>query len=132
MLKYIVGITCVFVAHVTEAHPLEGSWQFVKGEYYSEGQVFYAEAPDVTSVKVLSGGHFNYITQKNGEFHYAAGGRYEITEDAFIEHVDYGNIPSLLGKELVFDYELKEQLWHHTLYQEGELVEYEVWQRVAQ
>ncbi|MEO2265739.1 hypothetical protein V1358_00140 [Pseudoalteromonas sp. YIC-656] len=111
------------------SHPLEGSWQFVSGEYFTPQGDFKAQAPQISSTKVISAGHFNYVTRKNGAFHYAAGGRYEITDTQFIEYIDYGNIPSLLDKRLAFDFELIGDVWHHRLFEQGKLVEYEIWRR---
>ena len=129
-MRFLCAIALLLVGLQAQSHPLEGSWQFVSGEYYTKHGDFSAKAPQISSTKVISDGHFNYVTRKEGSFHYAAGGRYDISEEHFIEYIDYGNIPSLLGKRLVFTYKLDGDLWHHRLYEQGKLIEYEIWKRL--
>ncbi|MFY8275146.1 hypothetical protein AAEU32_13555 [Pseudoalteromonas sp. SSDWG2] len=133
-LSRLMGISALLVvpclANASNCGELEGSWQFVRGEYYTKQGKTVANAPLISSVKVIASGYFNYVTQRQGQFHYAAGGRCAIEDDKFVEYVDYGNIPSLLNKRLAFDYALKDNQWHHRLYQDGVLVEYEVWRKL--
>ncbi|KTF18527.1 hypothetical protein [Pseudoalteromonas sp. H105] len=112
------------------ANPLLGSWEFVEGKYAVDGGFVTAKAPELTSVKLITGTHFNYITQKNGEFHYAGGGKYVLTNQQFVETFSYGNIPSLLGKTMAFDYKIDGNLWHHSLTENGKLIEAEVWRKI--
>jgi hypothetical protein len=112
------------------ANPLLGSWEFVEGKYAVDGGLVTAKAPELTSVKLITGTHFNYITQKNGEFHYAGGGKYVLTNQQFVETFSYGNIPSLLGKTMAFDYKIDGDLWHHSLTENGKLIEAEVWRKI--
>ncbi len=130
LLTKLAVLAMLICAQQAWSHPLEGSWQFVSGEYFTASGNFKAKAPEITSTKVIAGGHFNYVTLKNDQFHYAAGGRYQIIDTQFVEYIDYGNIPTLLGKRLAFDFELVGDEWHHRLYEQGKLVEYEIWRRL--
>ncbi|EWH07345.1 MULTISPECIES: hypothetical protein [Pseudoalteromonas] len=129
MLK-IFGISSLLLASFANANPLVGSWQFVEGKYATKEGYVTAKAPELTSVKLITDTHFSYITQKNGNFHYAGGGKYVLQDQQFIETFSYGNVPSLQGKTMAFDYKVDGDLWHHTLYENGKLVEAEIWQRI--
>lgn len=120
----------LLVAGQTFANPLLGSWEFVEGKYAVDDGYVTAKAPQLTSVKLITKTHFNYITQKNGQFHYAGGGKYIIKDQQFIETFGYGNIPSLLGKTMAFDYKIEGDLWHHSLTENGKLVEAEIWRKL--
>ncbi|KAF7771225.1 hypothetical protein PCIT_a4286 [Pseudoalteromonas citrea] len=127
-------VTCsIFVLNISivSANPLIGTWQYVKGQYATENGLVEAQAPQLTSTKIVSDGHFNYITQQGGKFLYAGGGTYTLDKDHFIEHVKYGNVASILGKTMAFTYKVEGDLWHHTLHEDGKLVEKEIWKRVA-
>lgn len=129
-MKAIVLVGLIFTSTTLQANPLLGSWEFVKGKYATKDGYVTAKAPEITSIKLITESHFNYITQKNGAFHYAGGGEYKLQNKQFIETFSYGNIPSLLGKTMAFDYKITGQLWHHSLTENGKLVEAEVWRRI--
>jgi hypothetical protein len=107
-----------------------GTWEYVEGKYATEAGYVSATAPELTSVKIVSENHFSYITQKKGKFLYAGGGPYKLENNHFIETVAYGNVESLLGKTMAFSYKIEGDLWHHTLHENGKLVESEIWKRV--
>ncbi len=129
-MKNTLLLSSLFISSMVSANPLLGSWQFVEGKYATNDGYVTAKAPEITSVKLITPSHFSYITQKQGNFHYAGGGKYVLQDQQFIETFSYGNVPSLLGKTMAFDYKIKGDLWHHTLYENGKLVEAEVWQRI--
>ncbi len=129
-MKVILLAGLFFTSTVLQANPLLGSWEFVEGKYATKDGFVTAKAPEITSIKLVTDSHFNYITQKNGIFHYAGGGEYKLQDKQFIETFSYGNIPSLLGKTMAFDYKIAGQLWHHSLTENGKLVEAEVWRKI--
>lgn len=128
-MKFI-GVCLLAFSFFSMANPLLGSWEFVEGKYAVDDGFVHAKAPQLTSVKLITPTHFNYITQKDGKFHYAGGGKYELKNQQFVETFSYGNIPSLLGKTMAFDYKVEGDLWHHSLTENGKLVEAEVWRRI--
>lgn len=123
-------LSAALFASTVGANPLLGSWQFVEGKYATDQGYVTAKAPELSSVKLITASHFSYITQKNGAFHYAGGGNYEIKAGQFIETFQYGNIPSLAGKTMAFDYKVEGDLWYHSLTENGKLIEAEVWKRI--
>lgn len=129
-MKTLILAILLFTSSLLQANPLLGSWEFVEGKYATDDGFVNAKAPEISSIKLITQGHFNYITQKNGVFHYAGGGEYILKNQQFIETFSYGNIPSLLGKTMAFDYKIEGKLWHHSLTQNGKLVEAEVWRKI--
>ncbi|KZN59772.1 hypothetical protein [Pseudoalteromonas luteoviolacea] len=126
----LIILAFAFISPLLLANPLVGTWEFVKGEYATpEGKVT-ASAPTVTSTKIINNTHFSYITSSNSKFHYAGGGTYEIKDNYFIEVVTLGNVENLIGRRMAFTYEIKGNLWHHKLVENGKFVEYEVWKKV--
>ncbi|MEH6393856.1 hypothetical protein [Pseudoalteromonas sp.] len=129
-MKTLILTSLLLASPLASANPLLGSWEFVEGKYAVDGGFVTAKAPELTSIKLITANHFNYITQKNGEFHYAGGGKYTLKNQQFVETFAYGNIPSLLGKTMAFDYKIEGNLWHHSLTENGKLVEAEVWRKI--
>lgn len=75
-MKSLLLASLLITSPLVLANPLLGSWEFVEGKYAVEQGFVTAKAPELTSVKLITATHFNYITQKNGQFHYAGGGQY--------------------------------------------------------
>ncbi|MCG7550338.1 hypothetical protein [Pseudoalteromonas sp. Of7M-16] len=128
-MKYLV-LMCLLVSPITIANPLVGTWEFVSGEYATESGRVKASAPQVTSTKIINESHFSYITSSGNKFHYASGGTYQVKGNKFIETVTLGNVDSLIGRTMSFTYEVKDNLWHHKLVEDGKFIEYEIWKRV--
>lgn len=129
-MKSLLLASLLIASPIAVANPLLGSWEFVQGKYAVEDGFVSAKAPELTSVKLITAMHFNYITQKNGKFHYAGGGQYTFKNEQFVETFAYGNIPSLVGKTMAFDYKIEGNLWHHSLTENGKLIEAEVWRKI--
>ena len=79
-MKTLILTSLLLASPLALANPLLGSWEFVEGKYAVEQGYVTAKAPELTSIKLVTATHFNYITQKNGEFHYAGGGKYTLKE----------------------------------------------------
>lgn len=114
-MKFTIFACLVLLPYSVFANPLLGTWEFVQGKYAVEDGFVSAKAPEITSIKLVTATHFSYITEKNGQF---------------IETFEYGNIASLMGKTMAFDYKVEGNLWHHSLTDNGQLVEAEVWRKI--
>ncbi|USD27142.1 hypothetical protein J8Z24_09065 [Pseudoalteromonas sp. SCSIO 43201] len=123
-------LVILMVSTAALSNPLLGTWEFVEGEYATPNGRITAKAPELTSTKLITETHHSYITQSRGEFKHAGGGSYKLEGDQFIETYEYGNIPSLLGRTMSFNYKVDGKLWHHELYEDGKFVEREVWKKV--
>lgn len=112
------------------AHPLEGSWQLLSGEVNEQGQQLdYAKA-SMQGVKVISGNHFSFISQKDGKFYAAAAGSITLQGQSYSETPKYASYPPMIGETYRFVYRLEGDLWHNERYADGKLVERETWQRL--
>lgn len=129
-MRFVIFVGLALLPCPVFANPILGTWEFVQGKYAVENGFVTAKAPEITSVKLVTASHFSYITEKNGQFSYAGGGQYKLTDGQFIETFKYGNIASLMGKTMAFDYKVAGNLWHHSLTENGQLVEAEVWRKI--
>lgn len=129
-MRFVIFVGLALLSCSVFANPLLGTWEFVQGKYAVENGFVSAKAPEITSVKLVTASHFSYITETNGQFSYAGGGQYKLTDGQFIETFKYGNIASLMGKTMAFDYKVAGNLWHHSLTENGQLVEAEVWRKI--
>ena len=129
-MRFVIFVGLALLSCSVFANPLLGTWEFVQGKYAVENGFVTAKVPEITSVKLVTASHFSYITEKNGQFSYAGGGQYKLTDGQFIETFKYGNIASLMGKTMAFDYKVAGNLWHHSLTENGQLVEAEVWRKI--
>ncbi len=129
-MRFVIFVGLALLPCPVFANPILGTWEFVQGKYAVENGFVTAKAPEITSVKLVTASHFSYITEKNGQFSYAGGGQYKLTDGQFIETFKYGNIASLIGKTMAFDYKVAGNLWHHSLTENGQLVEAEVWRKI--
>lgn len=77
-MKSILLVSLLIISPLVLANPLLGSWGCVEGKYAVEQGYVSAKAPELTSVKLITTTHFNYIIHKNGQFYYAGGGQYTL------------------------------------------------------
>jgi hypothetical protein len=77
---------------------LEGTWQLLSGQPLPEG---------ARDIKMLSNGRFMFAAYDTGSGRplYAAGGTYELKDNAYVEHLDFASDKigaGLIGKEQSF------------------------------
>ncbi|GMM84915.1 hypothetical protein [Pseudoalteromonas sp. MTN2-4] len=130
-MKSILYIFILSISLSAFANPLKGTWEYVSGEYATPDGNVKAEAPAVTSTRIVSDTHFSYITRHSDKFAYAGGGTYVIKDNYFIETVEYGNLEDYIGRTMAFTFKIEGDLWYHTLYENGKFVESEIWKRVT-
>jgi hypothetical protein len=129
-MKSIIFFILSAISLSVFANPLKGTWKYVSGEYVTPNGNVKAEAPAVTSTKIISETHFSYITLHSNKFAYAGGGTYVIEGNKFIETVKYGNLESYIGRTMVFTFKIEGDLWFHSLFENGKFVESEIWKKV--
>jgi len=114
----------------SQAHPLEGSWQLLSGEVNEQGQqIDYAKAK-MQGVKVISGNHFSFISQKDGKFYAAAAGSIQLEGQNYSETPQYASYAPMIGETYRFVFRLDGDLWHNERFADGKLVERETWKRL--
>jgi len=109
---------------------LAGAWLFAGRKRDSEIQRRNTNQPRKT-MKILSGTRFQWIAYntETKEFKGTGGGRYTTENGRYTEHIEFfSKDDTRVGAKLGFDYEIKENEWHHSgLNSKGQPM-YEVWQ----
>ena len=113
----------------TGVHPLQGNWELVSARFTrASGETTEVKAPQLRSLKVIGPSRFAFITvREDGSLARAAGGRYRIEGDKYIETIDYTSASHMRG-DYIFDWRVEGDLWYHTGTHEGVRFE-EVWRR---
>jgi hypothetical protein len=102
---------------------LQGSWVRIDDE-----------APEGQTIKILTEERFAFGLHAKNEI-VAGGGRYVLGDETYTETIEYHWMPSLVGKTVVFDCDIDDDMWHHTgkiKTAGGVLVIDEVWERIEQ
>ncbi len=114
------------------ADPLQGAWRLVDGEYLDEaGKLVRYDEVRMTSIKVVSDGHYSFISHAGERFWGAGAGRYRLDGGHYTEQPMSTSYPLPAGKEYRFIYRFNEDgAWELERWEEGKRVEREVWRRV--
>lgn len=113
-----------------EPGELYGAWLFSNRVRNGElGNPRSAENPRKT-LKILSGTRFQWIAYntETKQFMGTGGGTYSTKDDKYTENIDFfSRDNSRVGASLQFDFELKDEDWHHKgLSSKGDPI-YEIW-----
>ena len=84
------------------------------------------------TMKILSGTRFQWIAYNSdtGEFFGTGGGTYTTKNGRYTEHIlFFSRDNSRVGASLAFNYELKDDQWHHSGYSSKGDPLYEIWTR---
>ncbi|EGM70478.1 hypothetical protein [Shewanella sp. HN-41] len=114
---------------------LLGSWQLVSGQYLDDkAQWVDYQTLNLTAIKVISEGHFSFTTMKvvegKRQFWAAGAGTYQATATEYRERPELNSFGVSDRAEFVFSYRIEGHQWHTQRFEEGELKETEVWQRL--
>lgn len=130
IIVIIMSFAFSFSVNAVE-NEFKGSWQLLSGEYLNnEGKLIQYEDLEISSIKIISGTHFSFVSMSGNKFWSAGAGRYRFTESEYIEspiHTSYG---VTVGKEYVFTYKVENNIWYNSRWNKGKRVEYEVWQKL--
>lgn len=110
---------------------LAGAWLFSGRKRDGEIQRRDTNRPRKT-MKILSGTRFQWIAYntETKEFKGTGGGRYTTENGRYTEHIEFfSKDDSRVGAQLGFDYELKDDEWHHSGLNSKGLPMYEIWKR---
>ncbi|HEY7883802.1 MAG TPA: hypothetical protein VIC08_02530 [Cellvibrionaceae bacterium] len=120
----------LLIALSLQAHPLEGSWQLVSGKIITDGVTTdYAEAK-MQGIKVIAGNHFSFSSHNSEGFYAAAAGKIIIGGDSYAEIPIYASYPPMIGETYQFRFTVDGDIWEKLRYEQDELVEREIWQRL--
>ena len=108
---------------------LQGAWLFYGRKRDGQLTTRDADQPRKT-MKILSGTRFQWIAYntETGEFSGTGGGTYTTIDNKYTENIDFfSRDASRVGAKLTFDFEIVENVWHHSgLNSRGEPL-YELW-----
>lgn len=109
------GITTKVWERVSdETSDLTGTWVITGRE--RNGQMNTMTPGDRRTVKILSGGRFQWIAFNSAtkEFNGGGGGTYTAENGIYTENIEFfSRDASRVGASLEFQYEVKEGKWHH-------------------
>ena len=119
----------IFKAAPSLAQDLDGKWLFAtRGP--DKGQERRGEENPRKTLKILQDGRFQWIAYQTEtmKFSGAGGGSFTSEEGEYTEHIEFfSKDNSRVGATLKFNYELKDNDWHHTgKNSKGEPM-YEIW-----
>lgn len=128
----ILAIVCsLLLSFNASSNPFKGTWQLVSGEYIDyQGNLIKYQQLNLSSIKVLSEEHFSFVTMEGDKFWSSGAGNYAYTEKVYVESPIYTSYNAPKGGKYRFDYQLKEDKWYNSRWEEGIRVEYEVWQKI--
>lgn len=133
MQKTLACLLCVILSlfpAALSANPLEGSWRLVSGQLIDDETITDYDEAQIKSIKVIAGNHFSFVSHKGDSFYASAAGRVVVDGDSYSEVPQYASYPPLIGKTFSFTFELDGDVWRKERYENGKLVEVEVWQRL--
>ena len=110
---------------------LVGSWEFVSGRYTTTGKPpIEVKSPELRALKVITGTHFSYVTEKgDGTFYVAGAGSCKLEQDKYTETLDYSSVATMKKKSYTFKYRIENDLWYMEGKEDDSYTE-EVWRRV--
>lgn len=128
--RYLLLLILLPCSFTLTANPLEGSWQLVSGKLIENDVTTEYNEARMNSIKVIAGNHFSFVSHSGDNFYAAAAGTVIIDGMNYSEIPRYASYPPLIGKTFSFTYELNGDTWEKKRYENSELVEVEVWQRL--
>ncbi|MES2649299.1 MAG: hypothetical protein V4717_20640 [Bacteroidota bacterium] len=92
---------------------LIGTWKLVSGKSTHNDSTSNYEAANTNAIKIVTPTHFAVLSQgTDNRFGNAVAGKVKLEGDRYIESVAYCNVPSIIGKDMAFTYELTGDRWH--------------------
>jgi len=107
---------CIYADPVSAQASLEGTWQATYLEFSTPDTTFKATGDQASSqVKVINQTHFATINQgKDMESSMFNGGKYDLTNDTYTEHLEYFSAPAQIGKSFTFESKIDGDKWEIT------------------
>ena len=101
------------VAFSQQNTALIGTWKLVSGKATHNDSTSNYEAATVNAIKIVTPTHFAVFSQgTDNTFGNAVAGKVKVEGGKYIESIGYGNVPAVIGKDMIFTYELTGDKWH--------------------
>jgi hypothetical protein len=113
----------------TANSPLAGAWRIRERET-QPGQMSVMQRGPRKTIKWLSGDRFQWaaINTETKQFFGTGGGIYTLDDGKYTEHIEFfSRDPQRVGASLSFDYEVKNDDWHHRGKSSAGNPIYEIW-----
>lgn len=111
-----------------QSDDLTGNWVFTGRKQNNE--ISRSTPGDRRTVKILGGGRFQWIAFNSAtkEFSGTGGGTYSAENGVYTENIEFfSRDDSRVGASLQFDYEIKDEHWHHSGSSSKGDPMYEIW-----
>ena len=139
-MKMFTGFVCwlALVAFTLSAHPFEGDWQFIKGEYKTKnGEILTADHSTLVAIKSVKGNKFAISNMQQGAFLGFLAGDFTMDGEHYSEHVKTGS-KAHIGHVYTFEGWLETKTengvnivyWHHKG-RVNDVDETEVWRKLS-
>jgi hypothetical protein len=122
LLVAIAAISCDVKTKYEKSSPLQGTWKLLSGTLIEKGDTtttIYSDSLEM--IKIINASHFSFLNHdtKKGKdstaLFIAGGGRYELTQDNYTEHLEYCSDRQWEGHDFSFKVVVKDD----TLVQTG-------------
>ena len=116
LIRVILFSVFIYSGVAVAQAPLEGTWQASYREFSTPDTTMSSSGNEAASlVKVINKTHFATIMQgKDMKSSMFNGGKYELTEDTYTEHLDYFSSPEQIEKSYTFKSKLDGDKWEIT------------------
>jgi hypothetical protein len=117
-LTVVVGLVCLARDVRSQAEKpgqIEGVWTLVE-QKNGDAQEFQKLPEGSEQIKFVTGGRFVWVLVREGRIVGAAGGKYTVDKDKYIENIEYAHgegQTSLVGKAFEFTWKFDGNTWHH-------------------
>lgn len=116
----------------SEENALTGNWVITGRK--RDGELQTMTPGDRRTIKILAGDRFQWVAfnSETREFFGSGGGTYTAEDGTYIEEIDFfSRDNNRVGAELDFEYEVKDDQWHHSgKSSKGDPI-YEIWSAYA-
>lgn len=130
LLTGFIFLSCAGSLSANEGN-FEGAWQLISGEYVNhKGELVNYKDLQLSSIKIITNGHFSFVTMSGDKFWSSGTGKFEATESEYIETPIHTSYHIEKGTQYVFKYQLESDTLTSKRIENGKQVELEVWKKI--
>lgn len=131
LYKALLFTLLSFSAHADSK--FDGVWRLVSGEYLDENGTFIQyHSVSLRSQKIIYQQHYSFVSLSGDKFWSAGNGTISFDDSRYVEHANMTSYNAPPSSRYEFRYELQGNRWTNSRYdQNGQRVEWEIWQRVT-
>ena len=111
---------------------LTGSWKLVNGYTINDSKKNEYSSDTMNAMKILSGKSICFVSFNNEQFYAAGSGHYLVDGNMYCETVEKASWTTDKNLLYKFEYKISGNRWENWKYEDGEIAEYELWERIAE